>query len=267
MNPYVIQSIKKESSESVVNKQRKLPKKTHNSRGIPTAEAGDSIRSYSDCKLIQDYFLYTKGSPRNYMLFTLGCATGLRISDLLSIKICDVLEEDRLTFKKSLSLSEQKTGKVTVSVDDEVWLTEACTESISLYLDSLYRNFSLDDYLFKSRKTKKDGESVLETGTAHKIIKKAQRDLHLPIVMGSHTLRKTFLTVSFHIGLRSQNLNNISTAMGICQMLARHDDVKTTMRYLKQNKRMLQAVREKVSDFLMGTSPIDVLDIDYTEML
>jgi integrase len=148
-----------------------------------------------------------------------------------------------------------------------VYLTEAARNAISLYLDSIFRMFSRSDYLFKSRKPNSKGEYVLTPESGHRIMKDAQRDLNLPINMGSHTMRKTFLTLAFHISLRAKNLSNISLAMGVSQMLARHANVQTTMTYMKENKKMLHAVRNKVSDFLMGKSDITVLDIDYTEMM
>ena len=42
---------------------------------------------------------------RDYMLFMMGIHSGLRISDLLSLKVEDVLNQHRITIR------EQKTGK------------------------------------------------------------------------------------------------------------------------------------------------------------
>ena len=49
-------------------------------------------------------------SIRNYLLFTLGINTGLRISDLLKIKISDVIDEKN-KIKDSIYIREKKTGK------------------------------------------------------------------------------------------------------------------------------------------------------------
>ena len=52
-------------------------------------------------------------SPRDFALFTLGLNTGLRISDLLSLTVGDVLAGTgtRLRIATRLSLRERKTGK------------------------------------------------------------------------------------------------------------------------------------------------------------
>ena len=49
---------------------------------------------------------YLKGqNMRDYLLFVLGINSGLRISDLLKLKVEEVLDRDRI------SIREQKTGK------------------------------------------------------------------------------------------------------------------------------------------------------------
>ena len=48
---------------------------------------------------------------RNYCLFILGINSGLRICDLLNLKIKDVLDEKR-KIKDRITIREQKTGKV-----------------------------------------------------------------------------------------------------------------------------------------------------------
>ena len=44
------------------------------------------------------------GGIRNKMLFRLGLNTGLRISDILDLKVSDI--------KRTIELKEQKTGKI-----------------------------------------------------------------------------------------------------------------------------------------------------------
>jgi integrase len=46
---------------------------------------------------------------RDYLLFTLGINTGLRVSDLLKLKYTDVLD-DKGKFKSHITIKEKKTG-------------------------------------------------------------------------------------------------------------------------------------------------------------
>ncbi len=48
---------------------------------------------------------------RNYCLFTLGINSGLRISDLLKLKIKDVINEE-YKLRDRITIKENKTGKV-----------------------------------------------------------------------------------------------------------------------------------------------------------
>ena len=47
---------------------------------------------------------------RDYLLFVLGINSGLRVSDLLALKVSDVMD-DRGQVKDRISMREKKTGK------------------------------------------------------------------------------------------------------------------------------------------------------------
>lgn len=64
----------------------------------------DPVRSYEDFAAVQNYFL-EQGKIRDWALWTIGVSLGLRISDLLSLKICYLLNDDK-TFRKTLSKSK-----------------------------------------------------------------------------------------------------------------------------------------------------------------
>lgn len=77
-----------------------------------------------DKKQIQGMKKYLKGqNSRDYLLFTLGINSGLRISDLLKLTVDDVMGKERI------SIREQKTGKT-----KDFPLSEICKKSISEYL-------------------------------------------------------------------------------------------------------------------------------------
>ena len=157
----------------------------YKSDGKRKSRPADPIRSYEDFSAIQNYFL-SQGKIRDYALWTIGVSLGLRISDLLSLKIKSILNEDK-TFRKRIFVIEQKTSKL-----NNCLITESVIQAATKYFDSIEWDFDLDDFLFKSYKTK--GKMYEEYGW--KILSDAGKALNLPIVIGSHTMRKSFANIA-----------------------------------------------------------------------
>ena len=104
---------------------------------------------------------------RNYTIVVVGMNVLLRAGDLLELKWSDVLEED-MTFKRIIWITEEKTNK-----QRKVRFNHDSVDALTLYKDFL-NPFSLNDYIFTSRKVNKNGEKKLDVKALHKIIK----DLH-----------------------------------------------------------------------------------------
>jgi len=129
------------------------------SRGIKKAEEVEPIKGLKDIQRIKQYLL-EKEDKRNYLMFVLGINIGLRASDLLVLRIEDVLDTSKVT------VTEQKTKKM-----KKFTLNKSAKEAIRLYLDSL-GSYTPEDYLFKSQKG-----GHLTVSIAHKIIKGIMREL------------------------------------------------------------------------------------------
>lgn len=215
------------------------------SDGKRKPHAADSIRSYEDLVAVQNYFL-DKGKVRDYMLWTVGIAFGLRISDLLNLKIRNILNDD-LTFREHITVIEQKTSKL-----NSCLITEAVVDAVTKYFDSIGWKFNLDDYLFSSRKTK--GKMYEEYGW--KIISDAGKALKLPINIGSHTMRKSFANIVACVDKSSIDMNVITKIQG----LLNHSNQQTTLRYLGKFAEMYDRARVSVSDFIMGKTDIHELN-------
>src|SRR5690554_5849046 len=121
-------------------------------------------------------------SLRNYLLFTLGINTGLRIGDLLRFKIADVLDENG-NIQKYLTIREQKTGKFNSFV-----LNRTARKAVQEYLQIL-GDYDLGWYLFKSQKGK---NRPISRQQAYTILNEAARVVGIKERIGTHTLRKTF---------------------------------------------------------------------------
>ena len=214
------------------------------SDGKRKSRPADPIRSYEDFVAIQKYFL-DNGKVRDWMMWTIGVSLGLRISDLLSLKIKQLLN-DNLTFRERIMVIEQKTSKL-----NNCLITESVIDAVTKYFDSIKWKFELDDYLFKSNKTK--GKMYEEYGW--KILSDAGKALDLPIVIGSHTMRKSFANIAACVDKSSIDMNSITKIQG----LLNHSNQQVTMRYLGTYQKVFDRARVSVSEFVLGRTDVHEL--------
>jgi integrase len=177
-------------------------------RKLPSeVEAIKNVRDISKIK----QFLLGKKSKRDYLLFVLGINVGLRIGDLLSLKIADVVDEAG-NIKRAVSIVEQKTRK-----HKEFELNKSAREAIRLYLEEV-TDFDDNTSLFSSRK----GSKAITTRSAHKIIKTTLRELRIKGNYGTHSLRKTFGYHRYNNGVKLETL----------QKVFNHSSSTVTLRYI-----------------------------------
>jgi integrase len=114
-------------------------------------------------------------SQRDYILFLLGCETGLRVGDLLKIKTKEILALKRKK-DKTLRVQEGKTKKIR-----DIYIAN-CFEEVYEYASQLD-----NEWLFPSRK----GNKAISPTQAYRQLNKAADFAGIEHV-GNHTLRKTF---------------------------------------------------------------------------
>ena len=235
------------TGESAVKKERRATRRSSSSEfksdGKRKARAADSIRSYDDFKAIQDYFM-SNGRIRDWAMWTIGVSLGFRVSDLLSLRFRNLIEPDKRTFKKRIQIYEIKTGKL-----NNCLITESVIDAMTKYLDSIKWEFDLDGFLFPSKKTK--GKMYEECGW--RILSDAGKALNLPIVIGSHTMRKSFANIAACVDKSSVDMNSITKVQG----LLNHSDQRVTMSYLGSYQTMFDKARIAVSDFILGKTGIN----------
>lgn len=120
-------------------------------------------------------------SPRNYLLFTLGINLGIRIGDLLKLKVKDV-RDNKGELKDSIYLREEKTNK-----EAKPTINEAAKEALDFYFEHNF-NHNPEAYLF--RKAKKN--QPLTRQRVWQLIKEWIDMVGLKGEFGCHTLRKTW---------------------------------------------------------------------------
>src|ERR1035437_6822293 len=87
-------------------------------------------------------------TKRDICLFLLGLRTGLRISELLSLKISDVVKHGQIASRIEVARCHTK-GK---SESKNMVLESDARKAIETYLNSI-PGYSLEDPLFKSKKS------------------------------------------------------------------------------------------------------------------
>ncbi|MGE6379563.1 site-specific integrase [Peribacillus muralis] len=133
------------------------------------------IRDMEMVETIQSYL--KERNERDYVLFMVGITTGLRISDILQLKVGDVQGTH-------IRRKEIKTGKGRrTPISPE--LRKALSPYVKDKLD--------DEWLFLSRQKGREGNiKPIDRSTAYRIIKEAARKAGFRDNCGTHTMRKTF---------------------------------------------------------------------------
>ncbi|MBF0258409.1 MAG: tyrosine-type recombinase/integrase [Desulfamplus sp.] len=135
----------------------------------------EPIRSEKDIKKIVRRL---NDRPRDQLLFLMGINNGLRVGDLLKLKVGQV---NHLSAGDTLTIKESKTQK-----DNVLAINKTVYKVLKQYLDA--NDLEDDDYLFSSRK----GKNPLTIQTVNSMVKKWTDEVGLKENYGAHTLRKTF---------------------------------------------------------------------------
>jgi site-specific recombinase XerD len=154
-----------------------------------------------------------KQSQRDVLLFVFGINTGIRISELLSLKVEDVWDGEEI--KGFVTIKDEKTDKVKA-----YYINNSVKKELGHYLSNLA--FKDSDYLFKS---KKDIQPITRQ-QAYRIINHAAREVGVAGKIGTHTLRKTFGYHAYRKGI----------AVSILMSIYNHHSSAETLRYLGIDK-------------------------------
>ena len=168
------------------------------------------IRDKDKIKEIKTLLL--KSNYRNYVLFTLGINTGFRISDILEIKVSDVIN------KTHIAIKEKKTGKL-----KKAYINSSLKEELDKYIFDM----NDDDFLFRSR----EGENKpISRVRAYQLLTDVAKKVGLEEI-GTHTLRKTF--GYWHYKQHKD--------IALLQELFNHSAPSVTLRYIGINQDAMDA--------------------------
>ena len=153
-----------------------------------------------------------KNGTRDYLIFCLGINTGLRISDIIKLKVKDILNQDR-SMKTHIDIIEEKTKKKKRFKINNFLVIE---------LKNYIGDMDFEEYVFKSRKGINKPISRVQ---AYRILNNAGQNIGLQEI-GTHTLRKTF---GYHF-------YNQTKDVALLQELFNHSSPSITLIYIGINQ-------------------------------
>ena len=136
----------------------------------------------------------------------MGINTGLRISDILKLKVGDLKGSH-------ISMREMKTGK-----QKRIQITAALRRELKWYIEDMEDY----EYLIKSRQGK---NRPIGRSMAYKILSGAAAEFGLDEI-GTHTLRKTF---GYHMYMQTKNI-------ALLMEIFNHSSERVTLRYIGMNQ-------------------------------
>lgn len=158
------------------------------------------IRSIAKIEEVKE--VLREQSERNYFLFVMGINSGLRISDMLKLKVSDVRG------KTHIKLQEEKTEKF-----KRFKINASLQKEIERYIEGMED----DDYLFPSR----TGDAPITRIQAYRILNQAADKVGLEEI-GTHTMRKTF---GYHFYQKTKDV-------ALLQEIFNHSAPSVTKRYI-----------------------------------
>lgn len=171
---------------------------------------------------------------RNRGLFMLGVSTGGRISELLSLRLGDVYQNDKpvtdLLFDKSIVKGKESSRAVPVNVDGR----QAIDDLVNWHRDR-YGDVDEKRPLFPSRNG--HGWQQMSRRTAHDVLKDAFQSAGLNGHLATHSLRKSF----------AQRLYDRTGDIFAVQEMLGHRNIATTQKYLGVNYANIRSAVEEMA--------------------
>lgn len=173
------------------------------------------IRDKAVVEQIKNYLKVT--SFRNYIFFSMGVHSGLRVSDLLQLKVVSVRDQEHINYvaQKTKNRKRKKRKRKKFIIHPDIY------DDLMIYIEDM----DDDDYLFPSRQRKTLTGAVgepIHRITAYKMISGIAKRFGLTDI-GVHSLRKTW---GYHL------YNDDPRNLALLMEMFGHEDMATTLMYL-----------------------------------
>lgn len=231
--PDAIDAIRITASARLRREQLLSPTAEYVPLEVAPNHTSEPIKSLDDIDRICRWYL-EKSRYRDYMFFIIGINFGLRVSDLLRLRFCDLINDD-MTFKREFLILEKKTKNTRkVRKNRCIWINSSVIDAVMIYLEHT-PSVSLSDYLFKNQSPNRTAANKpMSRQTADNILKEANRAVGLNIKMSTHTLRKTF---AYHQMAMS---NHDPRKLMLLSKMFGHSTVAQTLDYIGLTKEEME---------------------------
>ena len=159
------------------------------------------------------------GNPKHALMLKLCYGMGLRVSEIVSVKITDIDSGNMQV------LIESAKGKK----DRYVNLPESILDDLRSY----YKEYRPKKYLFEGQ-----GGGKYSIRSVQNVFKSAMKKANINKDIGIHGLRSSFAT----------HLLEQGTDISYIQQLLGHNNIKTTMRYIKVAQKSLKSVKSPLDN-------------------
>jgi integrase len=188
----------------------------------------NSVEPIRDLKKIIAIKNYLRDNPRNYLLFTLGINSALRVGDMLALRVKDILDSQG-NIRELLTGKSKKTKK-----EFKIKINESTKEAINYYLENV-RPSNMNQYLFY-RKEKTDGP--LSRIRVWQLVQSWTQKVGLNYRnYGAHTLRKTW---GYQARAQGKTIEQVSAKLG-------HRSVIVTKRYIGIDQDEINQIEDEVN--------------------
>jgi len=173
-----------------------------------------TVEPIRDKTKIKQMYHLLKGKDEKYaLLFKFGLNTGLRISDIIPLKVKDIMSPN-MKFQDYLIIKEKKTGK-----EKKIKLNDSLKKLIMEYVKT--NRLTYESYLFPSKKGNYIGRIQ-----AYRVLKECAEVLGIQN-FGTHSLRKTWGYWTYKISLYN---------IGLIMDTFNHSSQSITLRYIGVNQ-------------------------------
>jgi len=169
-----------------------------------------------ELRRVLDYVATRKHAARNRAVLLLMYYAGLRVGEAASLRLCDVVDNERLVRSEFQLRADQTKGRHARTV----FVSEKLRKELTAYI-AVTKFSNKNDKLFYSQKTTSDGFTANTlTQHFHYLYKRAG-----VIGASSHSTRRTFIT----------NLAAQGISVRVLASLAGHRSIATTQAYIDVN--------------------------------
>ncbi|MFK7692872.1 tyrosine-type recombinase/integrase [Paenibacillus sp. HJGM_3] len=176
------------------------------------------VQPIRDKSIVEQILLYLKlTNERDYIFFGMGVHSGLRVSDLLKLRVRDVRDQLHVVYvpeKIKSRLKKRRKQKMFIIHPD-------IAEDLRRFIEGM----DDDEYLFASRQRKTITGAVgepISRVTAYRMLNKVARRFGVQQI-GTHSLRKTW---GYHLYMDDP------TNLALLMKMFGHEDMTTTLLYL-----------------------------------